>query len=176
MRDLITIIETKSEGKLSLVKLSYKKTDLEPVMSEETMDLHYSTLAKGYVTRFNKGEGDKNFNEAGAFLHNIFFAQFTAPIRNNKPTDDNLAFIEKNFGSFNGFKDKMKEEAMKIQGSGWIYLSNSGKIKTIKNHAIRNDIKLLVDWWEHSYILDYESDKEQYLNNIWKIIDWSKIK
>jgi Fe-Mn family superoxide dismutase len=176
MRELLTIIEEQSKSELSLVKLTYKKSALEPVMSEDTMNLHYSTLAKGYVTRFNKGEGDKDFNEAGAFLHNIFFAQFKEPTQNNKPTDNNLTFIEKNFGNFNAFKDKMKEEAMKIQGSGWVYLSNSGKIKTIKNHAIKNDIKLLVDWWEHAWVLDYEADKEKYLDNIWKIIDWSKIK
>lgn len=175
MRDLITIIESSEKPELQLVKLAYKKTALEPVMSEDTMNLHYSTLAKGYVDRFNKGEGDKVWNEAGAFLHNVFFAQFKTPENNNKPTDNNLAFIEKHFGTFNSFKDQFKEEALKLQGSGWVYLSNSGKIKTIKNHAIRNDIKVLLDMWEHAMILDYGSKKEQYINNFWKIIDWSKV-
>jgi superoxide dismutase len=45
-------------------------------------------------------------------------------------------------------------------------------IKTIANHAVRTDICVLVDWWEHVWALDYQSDKEAYLNNIWKIIDW----
>jgi superoxide dismutase, Fe-Mn family len=175
MRDLITLIEEQSKTELSLVKLNYKKTDLEPVMSKATMDYHYSTLAKGYVTRFNEGEGDKDFNEAGAFLHNIFFAQFKTPDSKNKPTDNNLTFIEKHFGNFNDFKEEFKKEALAIQGSGWVYLSTSGKIKTIKNHAIRKDIKLLVDFWEHSYALDWQANKEGYLDNIWKIIDWSKI-
>jgi superoxide dismutase len=30
----------------------------------------------------------------------------------------------------------------------------------------------LVDWWEHAWALDYQWDKEKYLDNIWKIIDW----
>ena len=64
---------------------------------------------------------------------------------------------------------------MKIQGSGWIYLSKSGKIKTIVNHEIRKDIFLLVDWWEHAWALDYQSDKAKYLENIWKIINWDVI-
>ncbi len=61
---------------------------------------------------------------------------------------------------------------MKIQGSGWVYLSTGGTIKTIANHQVRTDICVLVDWWEHVWALDYQADKERYLDNIWKIIDW----
>jgi Fe-Mn family superoxide dismutase len=64
---------------------------------------------------------------------------------------------------------------MKLQGSNWIYLSKSGQIKTIRNHAKRTDIALLVDWWEHAWSLDYHSDKEKYLDNIWRIMDWDAI-
>lgn len=175
MRDLITIIESKEKQELSLVKLDYKKSDLAPVMSEETMNLHYSTLYKGYVNRFNNDEGDKDYNEAGAYLHNIFFTQFKALSNNNLPTDENETFINKHFGNFTNFKKQFKEEALKVQGSGWIYLSNNGSIKTIKNHVIKKDIKLLLDLWEHSYLLDYESKKDKYIDNFWRIIDWSKI-
>jgi superoxide dismutase len=31
---------------------------------------------------------------------------------------------------------------------------------------------VLVDWWEHAWALDYQADKEKYLDNIWRIIDW----
>ena len=65
-----------------------------------------------------------------------------------------------------------KEAAMKIQGSGWVYLSTGGDIKTIANHAVRTDICMIIDWWEHAWALDYQSDKEAYLNNMWKVIDW----
>ena len=44
-------------------------------------------------------------------------------------------------------------------------------IKTIKNHEVKNDIVLLVDWWEHAWALDYQSDKSKYLDNIWRIIN-----
>ena len=68
-----------------------------------------------------------------------------------------------------------KEEAMKIQGSGWVYLSTSGKIKTIKNHEKRTDIVFLLDMWEHAFQNDYGSNKSKYLDNIWRIIDWAAI-
>ena len=61
---------------------------------------------------------------------------------------------------------------MSIQGSGWIYLSTSGEIKVIHNHAVRTDIALLIDAWEHAWSLQYQWDKEKYLDNIWKIINW----
>ena len=47
-----------------------------------------------------------------------------------------------------------------------------GEIKTIANHAVRTDICVLVDWWEHVWSTDYQWDKERYLDNIWKIINW----
>ncbi len=70
------------------------------------------------------------------------------------------------------FKEKFAKTAMGIQGSGWVYLARNGEIKTIVNHQTRNDIVLLIDWWEHAWSLDYQHDKKKYLENQWKIIDW----
>jgi Fe-Mn family superoxide dismutase len=36
-------------------------------------------------------------------------------------------------------------------------------------------IALLIDWWEHAWALDYQQNKAKYLNNIWRIIDWSVV-
>lgn len=174
-RNLINLIEAKSKAKLELNPLPYKRTDLEPVLTKETLDYHYGELAKGYVERYNSGQGDPKFNEAGAFLHNILFAQFQAPKGSNEPKGLISAIINKRFGTFDKFKRDFATEAMKIQGSGWIYLSKSGKIKTIVNHEIRKDIFLLVDWWEHAWALTYQADKARYLEDIWKIINWDVI-
>lgn len=165
------IVEGKKD-KLIQLKLSYDRSDLDPVTSKETIDYHYGTLYKAYVDRYNKGEGDDDFNEAGAFLHNIYFAQLKKPEGSNRPYDSILEFIEKHYKTFDAFKEEFEKTAMKIQGSGWIYLARDGKIKTIINHEIKNDIVLLVDWWEHAWALDYQADKKSYLNNTWKIIDW----
>ena len=173
LKQLIIEAETRKEH-LVLEKLPYGRTDLEPVMSEATLDYHYGKLAKGYVDRYNKGEGDPAFNEAGAFLHNIFFPQLKAP-SNGKPFDASAEFINKHFSNFDALKSEVEEVSMKIQGSGWVYLARNGKIKTIVNHQIRQDIVLLIDWWEHSWSLDYQADKQKYLKNIWRIIDWSVI-
>lgn len=173
MRELIDLTEDKQ--KLELKKLPYSETALAPVMSQTTIKNHYGKLARGYVDRYNKGEGDASFNEAGAYLHNIFFPQLRAPKNGNSPTGASLALINRHFGTFTDFKKAFAEEAMKLQGSNWIYLSRQGQIKTIKNHAKRTDIALLVDWWEHAWVTDYGSDKKKYLNNIWRIINWEYV-
>jgi len=174
LTQLIIEAETRKEH-LVLEKLPYDRTDLEPVMSKATIDYHFGELAKGYVDRFNKGEGDPAFNKAGAFLHNIYFPQLKPPAGANKPYDASLEFINQHFTSYDNLKAEFEEVAMKIQGSGWVYLARNGKIKTITNHQIRQDIVLLIDWWEHAWSLDYQADKQKYLKNIWRIIDWSVI-
>lgn len=173
MRTLISLTEEKK--KLELKKLPYSMTALAPVMSKSTLENHYGKLARGYVDRYNRNEGDAAFNEAGAYLHNIFFPQLRAPKNANSPYGASLALINQHFGSFADFKKDFEEAAMKLQGSNWIYLSRSGQIKTIKNHAIRTDIALLVDWWEHAFIQDYGADKKRYLKNFWRIINWEYV-
>lgn len=161
--------------KLKIDPLPYSTTALAPVISKQTIDYHFEHLAKTYAKRYNAGEGDPDFNQAGVFLHNILFAQYQAPKDANNPTGKIQDFIEKHFGTFAKFKDEFAKEAMSIQGSGWVYLSDSGKIKTIKNHEIKRDIVLLIDWWEHAWALDYQWDKKEYIDNQWRIINWEHI-
>lgn len=175
IRNLIDLLEAKSSIELKQVKLPYSKTALTPVMSQATIDIHYGKLYKGYVERYNNKEGDSTFNQAGAFLHDIWFSQFRIPKTGNKPTGQAEALINKKYGNFQKFKDEFKEVAMKIQGSGWVYMARNGEIKTIKNHQTRTDIALLVDWWEHAWVTDYGSNKAKYLENLWRIIDWNVI-
>lgn len=161
--------------KLSLSPLHYSYTDLQPVLSKRTLEYHYDSLAKGYAKRYNNNEGDKDFNYAGYFLHEIYFSQFQKPHTSGTPNGPVLNLIKRKYGWWKDFKELFKEEAMKIQGSGWIYMTYGGDIKTIVNHEVRDDILILVDWWEHAWALDYQADKKEYLENIWKIMNWSHI-
>ena len=155
-------------------KLPYKRTELAPVMSKNTLDYHYGKLHKAYVSNANKGKGG-DFQIAGAFLHNLFFPQFKAPNSTNTPTGKIKELIEDKVASFDNFKTEVTDKAMDIQGSGWVYVNKDCTISTIANHKIVNNIVLIIDWWEHAWALDYQSNKEKYLNNIWKIINWDVI-
>lgn len=176
MREIINLLEEKSKPQdIEIIPLNFTESEVSPVMGKDTIELHYEKLAKGYAQRYNDKEGDPDFNYAGVFLHNLYFTQFREVRQNNKPNGPMFNFINKHFTDYDKFKSLVLEEAMKIQGSGWIYLSYDGKLKTIKNHEVRDDILLLVDWWEHAFILDYGSDKKKYLKELWKIINWNVI-
>lgn len=176
MREHINIVEaTTRPSKLETTPLPYSTKDLDPVMSEATLEYHYEHLAKGYAKRYNSGEGDSDFNRAGNYLHNKLFSQFRKPKPGNRPKGAAAVLIEEKFKTFEDFQEAVKTAAMQLQGSGWIYLSTGGEIKTIKNHAVRTDIALLLDMWEHAYALDYQWDKSRYIDSIWRIIDWDTV-
>lgn len=175
LQHYIKLVES-AQQKMVQEPLPVGRGDLDPVLSLDAVNLHYGKLARAYVDRYNSKEGDPEFNFGGATLHNIFFSQFKKP-GTPKPTGASLALILNEYGSFVNFKNEFLATAMTIQGSGWAYMDTAGAIKTIKNHDYKSSMKiaLLVDWWEHSYIQDYGSDKPKYLNNLWRIIDWSVI-
>lgn len=176
MRDIITLIEEKSRPQdIEIIPVNFEQKDVNAVISKQSFDLHYEKLAKGYANRYNNKEGDRDFNYAGVFLHNLLFTQFREIRNSNKPNGPIKSFIDRHYSNYQNFQSKFEEEAMKIQGSGWIYLAHDGTIKTIKNHEVRNDILLLIDWWEHAWLLDYGSDKKKYIKNMWKIINWNVI-
>jgi Fe-Mn family superoxide dismutase len=169
-----TLLErVKAEAEVCQIKLPVSETELSPVFSKEAIDLHYKKLYKAYVDKALAGEGE--FQIAGAKLHTLFFEQFQAYKPNSKPTDLSKILINDKFGSFDKFKDAIKKTALTIHGSGWVYLDTKGVIRTISNHKVVDNVALIIDMWEHSWILDYGSNKEKYLDEIWKIINWSII-
>lgn len=165
--------KVKAGSEIKQIKLPVSANDLSPVFSKDSIDIHYGLLYKNYVKKALAGEGD--FQIAGAKLHTLFFEQMQTPKSPNNPTDEAKILIEKKFGTFAKLKDAIKEEALTIHGSGWVYLSTNGTIKTIANHKVVDDVAILIDMWEHSYFIDYGADKERYLKMIWEVINWNVI-
>jgi Fe-Mn family superoxide dismutase len=172
-----SLTETKDNREIHQDKLKFGKNELEPVMSEDTIKYHYDGLAAKYSERYNKGEGDADFNYGGAVLHNLFFSNLAPPRAANKPSGLSKTIIESKHDSFEKFKKEFEKTAMSIQGSGWLYMDNAGEIKTIRNHEYKKNMRiaLLIDWWEHAWALDYQQDKAKYLNNIWRIVNWETV-
>lgn len=169
----ILIEKVTAESEIKKIALPVSEDKLEPVLSKELMNFHYGTLYSNYVKKALAGEG--KFQIAGAKLHTLFFEQFQEPKLSNNPFDEIKYFIDSEFGNYEAFKDEFIKAGLELHGSGWIYLSTDGSIKTISNHELRDDILILVDVWEHSYQNDYGANKEKYLKEIWKIIDWNVI-
>ncbi len=169
----VLIEKVTAEIELKKISLPVSKDKLNPVFSKELMELHYDKLYSNYVKKALAGEGP--FQLAGAKLHSLFFEQFQEPKSINNPDGKIKELIDDNFSNYNDFKDEIIKAGLNIHGSGWVYLSKNGIIKTIENHELRNDVLLILDCWEHSYQLSYGADKEKYLKDVWKIIDWDII-
>ena len=90
--------------------------------------------------------------------------------------------IDKQFGSFDNFKKEFIDKAKSIFGSGWLWLVQKGnKLELIPTHnqdnplMVDKNVKILlgVDVWEHAYYLQYGPDREKYLKNFLKAVNWS---
>ena len=169
----VLLEKVKAELEVHQIKLPVEDTQLSPIFSKEAIDLHYGKLYKAYVEKALAGEGD--FQIAGAKLHTLFFEQLQAPKPTNNPNGAVKSLITQKFGDVEKFKDSFTKTALGIHGSGWVYLDTKGIIKTINNHKIVENIVILIDMWEHSYMIDYGTDKEKYLKEIWKVINWGII-
>jgi superoxide dismutase len=173
IRNYITLLEAAKPDRIDLEPLRYGQGDLAPILSESNVSYHYDVLSRGYVDRYNNGEGDPDFNLGGARLHNLFWMQMKPPSGANPPK----GLIKDVIGDKTALVDVLIDEGMKIQGSGWVYLAKDGTIKATPNQTWRSDIIMPIDMWEHSFS-DYwpaKDAKKRYIKAILRCIDWQVI-
>ena len=187
--------------KYELIKLPYEANALEPVISKETLGFHHGKHLNAYVNNLNVLiEGTKYedmaleeivktadggvFNNAGQILnHNLYFTQFRAPKADNKPTGVIADWIDKQFGSFEAFKEEFTKKGATLFGSGWVWLSvdKDGKLVITQETNAGNPVQrglrplLTFDVWEHAYYIDYQNRRPDHLNALWQIIDWDVV-
>ena len=188
-----------------LPKLDYSKDGLSPIMSEETLDLHYGKHHQTYITKLNefikdtemidmsleqiilKSYADKNmiglFNNASQhWNHNLFWKCMKPNGGGNIPPKLEKRLVS-DFGSIENFKSEFKNAGVTQFGSGWCWLSiNDGKLKISKtsnavNPLIENMKPILgCDVWEHSYYIDYRNRRPEYLDRfVNDLINWEYV-
>ena len=195
--------------KFELMALAYAQDALEPVISKETIAFHHGKHLAGYVNNLNglasppnpspKGEGSFDelkalkelvlnsegaiLNNAGQILnHNMYFEQFSADPK-SAPSGKLAEAIERDFGSFEAFKEEFVKKGTTLFGSGWVWLSadKDGKLVITQElnaaNPIQKDLKPLLtfDVWEHAYYLDYQNRRADHLAALWQIVDWEVI-
>ena len=180
--------------------LHYANDALAPVIGKETIDLHFGKHLQAYVDNLNKlivgtkfenadlltivKESDGGiFNNAGQVLnHNLYFASFS-PKGGGEPKGALAEAINKQFGSFEKFKEEFTNAGVTLFGSGWAWLAKdaNGKLSIEKESNAGNPVTkgltpiLGFDVWEHSYYLDYQNRRADHLKDLWKIIDWDVV-
>ena len=86
---------------------------------------------------------------------------------------------------FYKFKEQFASEALKLVGSGWLFLvldpKQNGKLILFvgKDHesVLYQGLPglLICDLWEHSYYLKHQNQKADYLNAFWQTVDWTRV-
>lgn len=189
--------------KVSIESLPYSYDSLTSFIDSETMKTHYTKHYKGYVdklnvelekvkgkdidleeiiTKISKFNNKVKNNGGGAFNHALFWKMLSPQkqiIQNPIKKE-----IERNFGSFEKFKEKFEEESKNRFGSGWVWLilTNNGKLKIVstsnQDNPLMNTEKergyplLGLDVWEHAYYLKYKNKRDDYVKNFWKVVNW----
>lgn len=185
-----------------MIDLPYPLNALEPYYSRETLNLHYNILYKGYVDNSNKTEEklnkarlennfenikclekDLSFYGSGAILHELFFLNLSPAIP-SRPSLRLMEQIQRDFISFDIFKNQFTEAAKAVEASGWcllVWVPNIQKLQILQCEKHQNltlwgcKPLLVLDMWEHSYYLQYKTSRPDYIKAFWNIVNWSTV-
>jgi Fe-Mn family superoxide dismutase len=182
-----------------LPKLGYQLGDLTPMMSQQTLSIHYEKHFRTYVDNLNQlVDGSKfeglSLNElvrhapdgqiadnAGQVLNHMLFFEQLSPTQNAKhPSGEFLFLVEQTFGSFDKMLEHLHKAALALFGSGWTFLAVNeiGEIKILSlsngDNPLRYNLTpiLAIDVWEHAYYLDYQNRRKDYLKNLFLLVNW----
>lgn len=193
-------------NKFKVKELPYAYNALEPYIDEETMKLHHDKHYKAYVDNLNKSlekypelfnysliELLQNIdkipkdiqksvlnNAGGAYNHGFFFDIMTP--EKTEVSGELKSAIEKEFGSYENFKDKFKEASLSVFGSGWAWLvkDSDGKLSITttpnQNSPVSDNLIPIIglDVWEHAYYLKYKNVRADYIDNWFNVVNWDK--
>ena len=125
-------------------------------------------------------------NGGGHFNHTLYWS-IMSPNGGGAPAGDLAKAIDAAFGSFDEFKKKFAEAGMTRFGSGWSWLSVAADGKLLVSSTPNQDNPLMdiaevkgtpilgMDVWEHAYYLKYQNNREKYITNWFKVINWDFI-
>lgn len=182
-------------------ELPYKPNALEPVLSEEQVSEHYDKHHRKYYQNLkNLIDGTQLedqplveiirqtrnpivFNNAAqVYNHNVWWESLS-PDETEMPVNVVQA-IEGVYGSVDEFRDQFMTRAQRHFGSGWAWLVKAGnEVEWWTLHDADTPVKrdgdivplLTVDLWEHAFYIDYKSDKKTYLEEVYKILNWTRV-
>jgi Fe-Mn family superoxide dismutase len=167
-------------------------------ISEKTMTEHYK-LYEGYVKKSNeileklqsvdKSSANQVYSDlrslkleysfalGGMRNHELYFGHLGGD--GSEPTGPLAEMIARDFGSFEKFKEDMKQTG--IAARGWVWLAYDGNNDKLFNYLGDSqntypiwDATVLVglDTYEHAYWLDYGSVRASYIDAFFKNMNW----
>ena len=182
---------------IELPALPYDRTALEPHISAETIDFHYSKHHQAYVTNLNnlivgtefenadlesivrKAQGGL-FNNAAQVWNHTFYWNCLKPNGGGAPTGKLAEAINAAFGGFDAFKAEFSKTAIGTFGSGWAWLVQraDGSLALVSTSNAATPLTgtdkplLTCDVWEHAYYVDYRNARPKYVEAFWNLVNW----
>jgi len=190
-----------------LPELAYSYDGLEPHIDARTMEIHHSKHHAGYTNNLNaaitgtdlEGESIESIlaniskhsvavrNNGGGFFNHDLFWKVMSPNGGGKPEGELLAAIEKDFGSFDSFKEVFAKAAATRFGSGWAWLVKQADGKLVVSSTANQDNPLMdvaevkgtpilgLDVWEHAYYLKFQNKRPDYISVFWEVVNWEEV-
>ena len=180
-----------------LPNLPYAKDALEPHISAETIEFHYGKHHATYVAKLNgmlagtefesatleemiMGASGGIFNNAAQIWNHSFYWNCLSPNGGGAPAAGLGEAIDRDFGSFEAFKDQFAASALANFGSGWTWLvkNSAGNLEIVNTDDAENPMKqghqplLTCDVWEHAYYIDYRNKRPDYVAAFWQLANW----
>jgi superoxide dismutase, Fe-Mn family len=188
-------------------RLTYSFDALEPHIDARTMEIHHDKHHAAYVANLNKAleqapglatkpvedllrdmdavpEGIRGAvrNHGGGHANHSLFWAVMGPGGGGSPSGELALALDKAFGSFTAFQEKLSGAASGQFGSGWGWLVLSqGRLEVIArpnqdSPLMEGKTPLLgVDVWEHAYYLLYQNRRPDYLKAWWNTVRWDKV-
>lgn len=181
-----------------LPPLRYSNDALAPHISAETIEFHHGKHHAGYVKNLNgltegKPTASKSledligtasggiFNNAAQIWNHTFYWNSMKAEGGGSPEGDLLAAIEKDFGSFETFKETFKKTGLGRFGSGYVWLVLDGDTLAVRdtlnagNPLTDGQTPILTaDLWEHAYYIDHRNNRGAYLDAfLGSLINWA---
>ena len=188
-----------------LPNLPYAHDALEPHIDARTMEIHHGKHHAGYTSKLNaavegtdlEGKDIETLlrehsdngavrNNGGGFWNHALFWNSMSPNGGGAPEGALAEAIDRDFGSFENFKDEFSKAAATRFGSGWAWLCvNNGKLEVCSSANQDNPLMpgvgcgghpiLGLDVWEHAYYLNYQNRRPDYINAFFNVVDWGAV-
>ena len=185
---------------VKLQPLPFSLGALEPHISAATLELHHGQHEAGYVERVNrlvadtplaqasldeivaaarKLENRPLYNSAAQAWNHAFYWGSLSPRGGARPHGAVAELIDRDFGRYELFVDKLQQAATNQFGSGWAWVVlQAGRLEVITTSnadlpAAGQTPLLVIDVWEHAYYLDYQHRRAAYVAGvIERLLNW----
>jgi len=187
----------------NLPDLPYPKDALEPHIDAMTMEIHHDKHHGTYTSKLNDAvqgtdmegmsieeilsQGAEGLptavrNNGGGYANHNLFWEIMSPDGGGQPSGELAEAINRDFGSFESFREAFEGAATTRFGSGWAWLVvNNGKLEVTSTPNQDSPLMegktpiLGLDVWEHAYYLKYQNRRPEYISAWWNVVNWPKV-